>query len=155
MSAFFAFVAGLIFGTGLIVAGMANPAKILGFLDLTGRWDPSLALVMAGAIAVGLVAFALARQRTVSALGLPMQLPTASKIDARLVGGSLVFGIGWGLAGFCPGPAIVAVGAGYAKAVAFAAAMLLGMGAFELIRRSATRSRLNLDSPPTGRAGSQ
>ena len=89
MATFFAFVAGLIFGIGLIVAGMVNPAKILGFLDITGQWDPSLALVMVGAIAVGLVAFTLARRRTMSALGLPMRLPTASAIDARLVGGSL------------------------------------------------------------------
>jgi uncharacterized membrane protein YedE/YeeE len=140
MASLFAFVAGLVFGLGLIVAGMVNPAKILGFLDLAGKWDPSLALVMAGAIAVGLVAFALARRRTMSALGLPMQLPSASNLDARLVGGSLVFGIGWGLAGFCPGPAIVAIGAGYAKAAVFVVAMLLGMGAFELIRRSRTRT---------------
>jgi uncharacterized membrane protein YedE/YeeE len=144
MASLFAFVAGLVFGLGLIVAGMVNPAKILGFLDLAGKWDPSLALVMAGAIAVGLVAFALARRRTVSALGLPMQLPAASTLDARLVGGSLVFGIGWGLAGFCPGPAIVAIGAGYAKAAVFVVAMLLGMGAFELIQRS--RPRTNLTS---------
>jgi uncharacterized membrane protein YedE/YeeE len=136
MAAFFAFIAGLVFGVGLIVAGMVNPAKILGFLDIAGRWDPSLALVMVGAIAVGLVAFALARRRTASALGLPLQLPTSSAIDARLVGGSLVFGIGWGLAGFCPGPAIVALGAGYAKAAVFVVAMLAGMGAFELIQRS-------------------
>ena len=140
MAPLFAFVAGLVFGLGLIVAGMVNPAKILGFLDIAGKWDPSLALVMAGAIAVGLVAFALARRRTMSALGLPMQLPSASALDARLVGGSLVFGIGWGLAGFCPGPAIVAIGAGYAKAAVFVAAMLLGMGAFELIQRNLTRT---------------
>src|SRR5260221_2060169 len=104
MASVFAFVAGLAFGLGLIVAGMVNPAKILGFLDVTGKWDPSLALVMAGAIAVGLVAFAVARRHTMSALGLPMRLPAARTIDARLVGGSLVFGIGWGLAGFCPRP---------------------------------------------------
>jgi len=135
MVSVFAFAAGLLFGLGLIVAGMANPAKILGFLDIAGKWDPSLALVMVGAIAVGQVAFALARRRTLSALGLPMQLPTAGAIDFRLVGGSLVFGMGWGLAGFCPGPAIVALGAGYGKAAVFVAAMLVGMGAFELIER--------------------
>jgi hypothetical protein len=133
MATLFAFIAGLLFGLGLIVAGMTNPAKILGFLDIAGKWDPSLALVMVGAIAVGLVAFALARRRTMSALGLPMQLSATQDIDMRLVGGSLVFGIGWGLAGFCPGPALVALGAGYVKAFAFVAAMLLGMGAFELI----------------------
>ena len=143
----FAFVAGLVFGLGLIVAGMANPAKILGFLDIAGTWDPSLALVMAGAIAVGLVAFALARRQTLSVLGLPMQLPSQRTVDARLVGGSLVFGIGWGLAGFCPGPAIVALGAGYAKAAVFVVAMLLGMGAFELIERH--RARTDSATPDT------
>ncbi len=131
----FAFAAGLLFGLGLIVAGMANPAKILGFLDIAGKWDPSLALVMVGAIAVGQVAFTLARRRTLSALGLPMRLPDAQAIDLRLVGGSLLFGIGWGLSGFCPGPAIVALGAGYGKAAVFVAAMLAGMGAFELVER--------------------
>ena len=130
-----AFIAGLTFGIGLIVAGMTNPAKILGFLDVAGTWDPSLALVMAGAIAVGLVAFALARRRISSALGLPMQLSAAGTIDVRLVGGSLVFGLGWGLAGFCPGPAIVALGAGYGKAAVFVAAMLVGMGAYEVVER--------------------
>ncbi len=140
MASVFAFVAGLVFGVGLILAGMANPAKVLGFLDIAGKWDPSLALVMAGAIAVGLVAFALARRRTLSALGLPMQLPSSRALDVRLVAGSLVFGIGWGLAGFCPGPAIVALGAGYAKAAVFVAAMLIGMGAFELIERSRLRA---------------
>jgi uncharacterized protein len=151
MASLFAFVAGLVFGLGLIVAGLVNPAKILGFLDIAGKWDPSLALVMAGAIAVGLVAFALARRRTMSALGLPMQLPSASTLDARLVGGSLVFGIGWGLAGFCPGPAIVALGAGYAKAAVFVVAMLLGMGAFELIQRNRTRNdSTTVDATSTG-----
>ena len=140
MASHFAFLAGLMFGLGLIVSGMANPAKVLGFLDITGNWDPSLVLVMAGAIAVSLVAFALARRRTMSALGLPMQVPSTRTIDARLIGGSVVFGIGWGLAGFCPGPAIVALGAGYAKAGVFVAAMLLGMGAFELIERNRARN---------------
>ena len=140
MASVCAFVAGLVFGLGLIVAGMANPAKILGFLDIAGKWDPSLALVMAGAIAVGLAAFALARRRSMSALGLPMQLPAARAIDVRLVGGSLLFGIGGGLAGFCPGPAIVALGAGYVKSGVFVVAMLLGMAVFELIERNRVRT---------------
>jgi uncharacterized membrane protein YedE/YeeE len=135
-----AFVAGLVFGLGLIVAGMTNPAKILGFLDIAGKWDPSLALVMAGAVAVGGVAFAFAGRRTMSTLGFPMQLPTGRTVDVRLVGGSLLFGIGWGLAGFCPGPAIVALGAGYVKSGVFVVAMLLGMGAFELIERNRMRN---------------
>ena len=133
MAVFFAFVAGLVFGLGLIVSGMANPAKVLGFLDLDGKWDPSLAFVMAGAIAVGLVAFTLARRRTSSVLGLPMQLPSARAVDARLIGGSIVFGVGWGLAGFCPGPALVALGAGYAQAAVFVVAMLAGMAAFDYL----------------------
>ena len=137
MPALAAFVAGLVFGLGLIVSGMANPAKVLAFLDLAGPWDPSLAFVMAGAVGVGLVAFAIARRRRVSFLGAAMALPAASAIDGRLVGGSLLFGIGWGLAGFCPGPALVALGLGQGKAVVFVVAMLAGMGLFEVFERRA------------------
>lgn len=128
-------LAGLVFGLGLILSGMADPAKVLGFLDLAGAWDPSLALVMGGAIAVGLPAFALARRRSQSLLGTPMRLPTVRRIDRRLVGGSLLFGIGWGIAGFCPGPALVALGMGKAQALVFVVAMLAGMGLFELLER--------------------
>jgi uncharacterized membrane protein YedE/YeeE len=131
----FSLAAGLVFGIGLIVSGMANPAKVLGFLDLAGPWDPSLAFVMAGAIAVGAVAFAAARNRTVSLLGLQMRLPSATRIDRRLVLGGLLFGIGWGIAGFCPGPALVALGMGQGKAVVFVAAMLGGMVLYELLER--------------------
>jgi uncharacterized membrane protein YedE/YeeE len=141
MAAFFALLAGAVFGVGLIVSGMANPAKVLGFLDLAGRWDPSLALVMAGATAVGAVAFAIAQRRTTSLLGLPMRLPNATGLDRRLIGGSVLFGIGWGIVGFCPGPALVALGMGETKAVVFVAAMLAGMGLFELLeRRGAARA---------------
>ncbi|WP_454727605.1 MULTISPECIES: DUF6691 family protein [Cupriavidus] len=132
-----ALLAGLVFGFGLILAGMANPAKVLGFLDLAGAWDPSLALVMGGAIAVGLVAFALARRRRVSLLGLPMQLPATRAIDARLVGGSLLFGAGWGLAGICPGPALVLLGAGAWQGAVFVLAMLAGMTLFAWLERRA------------------
>lgn len=132
-------LAGLVFGIGLIVSGMANPAKVLGFLDLAGRWDPSLALVMAGAISVGLISFAVAKRRTQSFLGTEMKLPKARDIDRRLVGGGLLFGIGWGVAGFCPGPAVVALGMGEAKAVVFVVAMLVGMGIFELLERKPAR----------------
>lgn len=128
-------LAGLVFGLGLIVSGMTNPAKVLGFLDLAGAWDPSLAFVMAGAIAVGSGAFFVAGKRTVSLIGADMRLPTARHIDRRLVGGSLLFGIGWGLAGFCPGPGLVALGMGQGKALVFVAAMLAGMGIFELLER--------------------
>jgi len=130
-----ALLAGLVFGFGLILSGMASPAKVMGFLDLAGAWDPSLALVMAGAIAVGLPAFAIARRRDTTWLDLPLRLPVASAIDRRLLGGSLVFGAGWGLAGFCPGPALVAVGMGEPKAAVFVAAMLAGMGLFEWFER--------------------
>jgi len=125
-------LAGLVFGLGLITSGMANPAKVLGFLDLAGPWDPSLALVMGGAIAVGLLAFFVAGKRRVSLLGAEMRLPTARQIDRRLVVGSLLFGIGWGVAGFCPGPGLVALGMGEFKAALFVAAMLAGMLIFEL-----------------------
>lgn len=136
MYAFSSFVAGLVFGLGLIVSGMVSPAKVLGFLDLAGKWDPSLALVMAGAIAVGAPAFFLASKRASTLLGTPMRLPDARQIDRRLVLGSLAFGVGWGLAGFCPGPAMVALGAGYGKALLFVVAMLAGMLAFELVERA-------------------
>jgi len=140
MPGFFALLAGVVFGIGLIISGMANPAKVLAFLDLAGNWDPSLAFVMAGAILVGVVAFAVARRRRASLLGLPMRMPTATVVDRRLVGGSLLFGIGWGLAGFCPGPALVALGMRDYKAVVFVVAMLVGMGLFELLERGRRRS---------------
>ena len=139
MSLLVAMMSGLLFGVGLMVSGMANPAKVLGFLDLAGRWDPSLALVMAGAIAVGAIAFLFAKRRKKSLLGLPMQIPASANVTLRLVLGSAVFGVGWGLAGFCPGPALVALGAGLPKAWGFVAAMLAGMGAFEFIERASQR----------------
>ena len=124
-------LAGVVFGLGLIVSGMVDPAKVLGFLDLAGRWDPSLALVMVGAVGVGLIAFSVARRRTRSLLGAEIRLPSARQIDRRLVIGSLTFGVGWGIAGFCPGPAVVALGMGQFKALVFVAFMLAGMGLFE------------------------
>jgi hypothetical protein len=126
-----AFVAGLVFGLGLLLSGMADPAKVLGFLDLAGQWDPSLAMVMVGAIALAAVAFAWVRGRATSLLGDPVQLPAKRAIDRRLIVGALLFGAGWGLAGFCPGPALVALGVGAPKAVVFVGAMLAGMGLFE------------------------
>ncbi|MBI2726618.1 MAG: YeeE/YedE family protein [Polaromonas sp.] len=135
-------LAGLVFGLGLIVSGMANPAKVLGFLDLAGPWDPSLALVMGGAIAVGFFAFLLARNRTRSLLGAAMSLPDARHIDRRLVLGSLLFGVGWGVAGFCPGPGLVALGMGESKGLVFVAAMLAGMVVFELVEKLRSPRRL-------------
>jgi uncharacterized protein len=135
-----AFATGLVFGFGLLISGMANPAKVLAFLDLAGPWDPSLALVMGGAIAVGAFAFTLAGRRQRSFLGETMRLPSRRDIDLPLVLGSLGFGVGWGLAGFCPGPALVALGAGEMKALVFVAAMMGGMGIFELIERQRSRA---------------
>ncbi len=135
MRAIFAYLMGLLFGVGLMVAGMTNPAKVLGFLDLAGAWDPSLMGVMVGAIIVTLGVFTLTRQRGVSCLGAPLQWPSATNIDRPLIFGNVLFGVGWGLAGICPGPAIVGVGAGVPQAVIFAAAMLLGMAVHGVLTR--------------------
>jgi uncharacterized protein len=124
---------GLIFGLGLCISGMTDPAKVLGFLDLAGLWDPSLAFVMGGAVAVGLIAFAFAKRRTRAFDGEPMQMLTARAIDAPLVVGSLIFGIGWGLAGICPGPGIVNVGFLNPRALVFVAAMAVGMLGYKLV----------------------
>jgi uncharacterized membrane protein YedE/YeeE len=134
------FLVGLLFGAGLIVSGMADPGKVLGFLDLFGAWDPSLAFVMGGAILVGVGAFAVAKRRTTNFFGGALHLPSSNAIDKRLVVGGLLFGAGWGLAGFCPGPAIVSLGMGQPKAVVFVAAMVAGMLLFELFERRAPRS---------------
>jgi uncharacterized membrane protein YedE/YeeE len=135
MHALSAFAAGLIFGLGLIVSGMADPSKVIGFLNLAGPWDPSLAFVMVGAIMVALVAYRLAQERAKTFLGAALRLPDARQIDRRLMLGSLVFGVGWGLAGFCPGPALVSLGSGQDKAVVFTLAMLTGMALYELAER--------------------
>jgi uncharacterized membrane protein YedE/YeeE len=132
-------LSGLVFGFGLLISGMADPAKVLGFLDLAGAWDPSLALVMLGAIAVGMVAYYIAGRRRVSLLGEPMRMPSNRHIDRRLVVGSALFGAGWALAGFCPGPALVALGMGELKAVGFVGAMLAGMAAFAFFERRSNR----------------
>lgn len=133
------FAVGLVFGWGLLISGMTDPAKVQGFLDLAGTWDPSLAFVMGGAILVGVFAFALARKRTTTFLGGAMHLPTASQIDRRLVIGGLVFGAGWGLAGFCPGPGLVSLAAGEVKALVFVLAMVAGMLGYELAERPRRR----------------
>ncbi|MEN8639819.1 DUF6691 family protein [Pseudomonas sichuanensis] len=130
MRKFTAFLAGLIFGFGLLLGGMTNPAKVLAFLDVAGVWDPSLALVMAGAIAVAAAPLNWARTRKQSLLGAPMQLPVKRTLDARLIGGSLVFGVGWGIAGFCPGPSVALVSTGRWQVLLFVVAMLVGMYLF-------------------------
>lgn len=127
-----ALATGLIFGLGLILSGMTDPSKVIGFLDLAGPWDPSLSFVMGGAILVGAVAFQFAKGREKSLLGNVMHLPTASQVDRRLVLGSLAFGTGWGLAGYCPGPALVAVAQGGKQALIFVVAMLAGMVFYEI-----------------------
>lgn len=130
-----ALISGLIFGWGLILSGMVNPAIVLGFLDIAGHWNASLLWVMGGAIAVGALAFFVAGKRQQSFLGLSIDLPTARIIDKRLILGSLIFGAGWGIAGLCPGPALVLAGTGNDQVLVFIAAMLLGMGLFENINQ--------------------
>ncbi|CAN1555704.1 YeeE/YedE family protein [Limnohabitans sp. B9-3] len=129
------FIVGLLFGLGLLLSGMTDPSKVQGFLDLAGTWDPSLAFVMGGGILVGFVAFTIAKKRTTNVLGGALHLPTATHIDKRLVLGGLLFGAGWGLAGFCPGPALVSMAAGQDKALVFVLAMVLGMGIYEWAER--------------------
>ncbi len=131
----FEFAAGLLFGIGLMLSGMTDPGKVIGFLDLFGNWDPSLALVMGGAILVGFFAFAVAKKRTSTFLGGALRFPSHTDIDKKLVIGSLLFGAGWGMAGFCPGPALVSMADGQAKALVFVVAMLAGMVGFELMDR--------------------
>jgi len=131
MNSVFAALSGLVFGLGLIASGMTDPGKVKGFLDLFGAWDPSLALVMGGAIAVGAVAFARARRRTASWTGASIEIPSSTVIDRRLLLGGVLFGVGWGIAGFCPGPAIVSASAGSTAAWVFVVAMLVGMSAHD------------------------
>lgn len=130
-----ALLAGLVFGMGLILSGMVNPAIVLAFLDVAGDWDASLLWVMGSAVTAGSVAFALAKRQKTSFLGVPMQLPAAAKIDKRLLLGSFLFGIGWGIAGICPGPALVLAGSGKTEIFVFLIPMLLGMGIFEIVEK--------------------
>jgi uncharacterized protein len=118
---------GILFGWGLIISGMSNPQKILSFLDIAGQWDPSLLFVMGGAVMVGLAGFYLAGKRSEAFFGGALHIPTRRDISKPLVIGSFIFGAGWGIAGFCPGPALVALGAGHIKAFVFVIAMLVGM----------------------------
>ncbi|WP_019409513.1 DUF6691 family protein [Pseudomonas psychrophila] len=133
-----AFSAGLIFGLGLLLAGMANPAKVLAFLDVAGAWDPSLALVMVGAISVAVIPLNWARKKKQSLLGARMQLPLKNELDARLIGGSLLFGIGWGIAGICPGPAVALLLTWHWQALIFFLAMLAGMYFFSTLESRRT-----------------
>jgi len=130
-----ALIAGLLFGAGLILSGMSNPAKVLAFLDVGGTWDPSLLFVMLGAILVAALAFRFARARVRPLFGERIHLPGAGRIDLRLVLGSTVFGIGWGLVGYCPGPALTSLAVGGRSTLLFVASMVAGMALFEVIER--------------------
>jgi len=141
MSALISFAVGLLFGLGLIISGMSDPFKVLGFLDPAGNWDPSLLVVMAGALALGIPAFRLAERRSTSLRGKTMQLPSARQIDRRLVVGSALFGVGWGLAGICPGPGLVLLGAGTVNGLVFVLALLAGMSLFAWFDRLYSRRR--------------
>ena len=132
-----ALLCGLLFGAGLIVSQMSNPAKVIGFLDVTGQWDPSLALVMVGAMAVFSIAYPIALRRQVPVFDTRFRVPDRTGLDKPLVVGSLMFGIGWGLAGFCPGPALVSSGFGDPRVWAFVAAMLGAMATFRMTRSKA------------------
>lgn len=129
------FISGLLFGFGLIISGMANPEKVLNFLDLYHAWDPSLAFVMIGAISVGVIGFSLAKHRKVTLFNVPLSLPSNNKIDLPLVAGAAIFGIGWGMAGICPGPSLVLFGAGVGKGMLFLLAMLPGMWIVDKFQR--------------------
>lgn len=142
-----AFLAGLLFGAGLILSGMTNPAKVLAFLDVTGQWDPSLLLVMVGAILVAAVAFRVARTRVRPLFATQLHVPGAARIDGALVGGSLVFGLGWGLVGYCPGPALTALAVGGYSTLLFVAAMVAGMAAFEVVQRLRTSHAAGMARP--------
>jgi uncharacterized membrane protein YedE/YeeE len=139
------FAIGVLFGWGLIISGMSNPQKVLGFLDLAGNWDPSLAFVMLGAVLVGLVGFYIVSKRSQAFFGGALHIPTRRDITRPLIIGSLIFGAGWGIAGFCPGPALVALGAGHLKALVFVVAMLAGM---EICERFFTGHRKQPNANP-------
>jgi len=128
-----AFASGLLFGLGLIVSQMVDPAKVLGFLDIFGNWDPSLAFVMGGAVAVSALGTLVAKRRGVPVLAPRLDIPTRRDLDPRLIGGAALFGIGWGLVGLCPGPALVNLTFGPWQAFVFVAAMVIGMAAVHLV----------------------
>ncbi len=134
-------VAGVLFALGLLLAGMTQPTKVIGFLDITGDWDPSLAFVMMGAIGVHLIAYWLIRGRAAPLFDAKFHLPTRRDLDRRLIAGAAIFGVGWGLAGYCPGPAVVSVAAG-GPTLAFFAAMLVGIVAQRVLDRPTARGEV-------------
>ena len=149
-----AFAAGLVFGLGLVVSGMTNPAKVIGFLDLFGDWDPSLALVMGAALAVTAIGYRLVWRRARPLAGTGFQLPASRRLDARLAGGAALFGIGWGLLGLCPGPAVAALASGEGVVLVFLLAMALGMALHRLWSTLAARlaARAGADGGARGAA---
>ncbi len=142
-----AFAAGLVFGLGIIVSALADPAQVLAFLDVAGAWNASLLFTMGASVAVGLVPFGFASRRDSTLLGRRLNLPTATVIDRRLVIGGVLFGIGWGLAGICPGPGIVVLGMGSTQAALFVVAMVLGMALFDRAERRASARTARRSSP--------
>lgn len=128
------YLIGLVFGVGISISGMANPAKVLNFFDIAGRWDPSLAFVMGGALVVTFVGYRFILKRPAPFLSSRFQIPTRRDIDLSLVGGAAIFGIGWGIAGFCPGGAIPVIGTGRSEVLVFVAALVSGIFAAKLIR---------------------
>ena len=142
------FLVGLLFGIGLCLSGMTDPRKVLAFLDLAGAWDPSLAFVMGGAIAVAFFGFRAAADRKASVSGEAFQVTRETAIDARLMGGAVIFGVGWGLVGLCPGPAVANLGFLDGRAALFVAAMVLGMSLYQglaALPASAPRVQASLD----------
>ncbi len=135
------FLIGCVFSLGLCISGLVAPLKVLAFLDLFGAWDPSLIFTMGGGLLVAGVSYLATRHRRASVLGEPMQIPSNTTLDARLIGGGLLFGVGWGLAGVCPGPALVNLGFLSLPAAVFVAAMFGGMALHEMAGRAATRQR--------------
>ena len=133
MKLVYAWLTGLVFGLGIAISGMMNPAKVLNFFDIAGTWDPSLAFVMGGAVTVTFIGYRLVWRRPAPLFERAFQLPTARQIDLRLVGGSALFGIGWGIAGFCPGAAIPALGTGRWEVALFVAAVIVGLGLARLV----------------------
>jgi uncharacterized protein len=142
------FVSGLVFGVGLLISGMTEPSKVIGFLDIFGAWDATLAFVMAGAVAVASLGFALARRRSAPVLAANFSWPARSDIDASLIVGSALFGIGWGLSGICPGPALVNLAGLSAPIIVFVATMVLGMFGYELWQRRNAASSVASNTPP-------
>lgn len=131
-----ALISGILFGLGLVIAGMGNPAKILAFLDITGVWDPSLLITMAVGMVISGIAFLGVKKRAVSVLNCPLQIPTNQTIDKKLVTGSVLFGVGWGLAGICPGPALLLTGMGLTQGIIFTLAMVAGMAIFQFTQKN-------------------